>query len=368
MRKIIITLLLAICGTGLFAQADKEVKYHHISLESKDDVPLDYRYYVERVFDGRQFRGNIGTVQKGPFNNKVLAKFDKPFEQELKDYLMKVLPVRDSSMAISLRINDLYISELTEAISETGYASVVADIIVNKEGRDFIVATVSANVEGGGLDVTGKHDDRIKQALIKCIAKFEIIPEEEMLQMPFDAAAPMEKTVMGMPAKGVYVSYTDMLKNAPRDDSEFYLSEENGKFYIINKYTGSKAEDYYAYSDGEAVYLNVSKYARDKYYAKTEMIGNKYFIEDVIYNPNNAIAMGAMFGVLGAIVFSSVGDATVPMMIDSNSGQPIFLSNAEIRTMLSPYPELWKEYKKSNRKTQDIKGALKKYYTMNSGK
>ena len=45
--------------------------------------------------------------------------------------------------------------------------------------------------------------------------KPEIIPEEEMLQMPFDAAAPMEKTVVGIPAKGVYVSYTDMLKNPP---------------------------------------------------------------------------------------------------------------------------------------------------------
>ena len=61
---------------------------------------------------------------------------------------------------------------------------------------------------------------------------------------------------------------------------------------MLNKTTDSEELNYYGFSDGEVFYINVSKYASGKYYAKTEIIGGKYYIENVVYNPNNAIAMG----------------------------------------------------------------------------
>lgn len=359
--QILIVLLAFSIVTG-WGQEKKEVKYHLISLESEKDTPLEYRYYVENVYDGRQFKENIGTVQKGAFNAKMLARFEKPFEQEIKNYLVRVLPKNENTKPISLRINDLFVSERTEASSEMGFAAVVADVIITVNGQDYIVGTVAANIEGSGMDVTGKHDDRIKLALQKCIGRFEVIPEEEFTKIPFNANEPVLKKEIGKAPKGIYISYTDMLKNKPVDDTNYYLKADGDKYYLINTVTSKKAEYYYAYSDGEIVYLNVSKYANDKYYAKTEIIAGKYFIEDVVYNVNNTAMMTAMFGVMGALM--SVGEEHVPMLIDGDSGQPFFLSNSEVKTLLSPYPDLLKQYKKSKRTTGDVKTALIKYYAL----
>lgn len=362
MKKHIFIVLAMFCLAAGWAQGKKEIKYHLISLENEKDTPLEFRYYVENVYDGRQFKENIGTVQKGAFNTKMLARFEKPFEQEIKDYLVKVLPKNENTKPISLRINDLFVSELTEAVSETGFASVIADVIVNIEGQDYIVGTVAANVESSGMDVTGKHDDRIKLALQKCIARFEIMPEDEFTKVTFNANEPIVKREAGKAPKGIYVSYTDMLKGKPIDDANYYLKADGNKYYLINNVTSKKAEYYYAYSDGETVYLNVSKYATEKFYAKTEMIAGKYFIEDVVYNANNTAMMTVMFGIMGTLMSS--GETHVPMLIDGDSGQPFFLSNSEVKTLLSPYPDLLKQYKKSKRTTGDVKTALIKYYAL----
>jgi len=131
-----------------------------------------YRFYIENVYAGTQFKENIDTVQKGAFNNKILANFKKPFDREIKDYLLKLIPKHEVSKPVSLRISDLCVSELTETFSETGYASVVADVILTIDGRQYIAGTVSATIESGGMDVTGQHDERINKALQKCIAQF----------------------------------------------------------------------------------------------------------------------------------------------------------------------------------------------------
>ncbi|MFM2368841.1 MAG: hypothetical protein RL619_1141 [Bacteroidota bacterium] len=99
-----------------------------------------------------------------------------------------------------------------------------------------------------------------------------------------------------------------------------------------------------------------------QYYTKTEMIGSKYYIENVVYNPNNAITMGAMYGLIGVAITSAINSSSVPMLIDCYSGQPSFLSNNEIKAMLMPYPTLLKDFKNSKKGSEDIKAILKKYY------
>ncbi|MFD2601805.1 hypothetical protein [Flavobacterium suzhouense] len=364
MKKIFFAAVVCLFVTIAQAQKgnEKTVNYHLISLEDKNDIPLDYKYYVVDVYDGRQFKENIGTVQKGPFNAKVLARFEKEFDKEVKDYLVKVLPKRDGVMPISLRITDLYVSEFTGSFSETGYASVVVDVIMKEDGRDYVVAAVAARVEGNGVDVTGKHDERIKEALLKCIAKFEVMAMEEFIKLPFDANEFVAGRAAGKAPKGVYVSYVDMLKGVPLSNTNYYLKADGNKYYVVNTTTAKREDNYYAYSDGEVVYLNVSKYAKDAYYAKTDIVGGKYFIENVIYDADNAALMSAMFGLIGKLIFND--DYMLPMLMDGNSGQPFFLSNSEIKTLLSPYPELLKEYKKSDKTNSDIKAVLNKYYAL----
>ena len=76
----IIWLSLLLFSTFLFSK--NKIDYHRISLKDKKDISVNVNFYVDKVYDGRQFTENIGTVQKSIFNAKYLANFEKPFEVE----------------------------------------------------------------------------------------------------------------------------------------------------------------------------------------------------------------------------------------------------------------------------------------------
>ena len=357
MKKVILILLFLFAFSG-FAQS--KIKYHAISLVDKNDTPIGLNFSISKVYDGRQFKENIGTVQKGPFNKKVLANFEKPLEEEFFDYLSVILP--PSSKTISIRINDLYISEFTKAFSETGFATIVLDVIEQKEGADYIVGTYSYTAEGSGMDVTAKHDNRLKGALIQILTEYKMTSPEKKTMIGFDSnQVVVNRVLVDTPKKGIYLTYADVLNEKPFAE-DFSFTNKKEQYYIMDADRKDKS-NYFGFSDGNNFYINVSKYANAKFYAKTSVVGNKYFVEDVVYDPNSITAAGAMFGLVGVLIASSSG-GSVPMLIDCYSGQPIFLSNSEIKTMLKPVPELYNEYKESKKSNQDIKNILEKYYKL----
>lgn len=362
MRKVIAILLFISSFSG-FSQS--EIKYHKISLEDKNDTPIGLNFSISKVYDGRQFKENIGTIQKGAFNKKVLADFEKPLEEEILNYLSVILPPSNKNIAI--RINDLYVSEITKAFSETGFATIVLDVIEQKDGADFIVGTYSYTAEGNGMDVTNKHDDRLKEALIQIMTEYKNTSQDKKTQIAFDANQIIaNRTLVEKPKKGIYLTYADVLNEKPFTE-DFNFSNKKEQYFIMDA-SGKDKSNYFGFSDGDNFYINVSKYANAKFYAKTAIVGNKYFVEDVVYNPNSVAAAGAMFGVIGVLVASSAGSGSVPMLIDCYSGQPIFLSNSEIKTLLKPQPELYKEYKDSKKTNEDIKKILEKYYQITLSK
>jgi len=358
MKKVIAVLLFlnTFCG---FSQS--EIKYHKISLEDKNDTPIGLNFSIFKVYDGRQFKENIGIVQKGPFNKKVLANFEKPLEEEISNYLSVILPSANKNIAI--RINDLYVSEYTKAFSEVGFATIVLDVIEKKDSLNYIVGTYSFTAEGNGVDVTEKHDKRLKEALVQIMTEYKNTSQGKKTQIVFDSIQVIaNRNLVGTPKKGIYLTFADVLNGKPFTE-DFNYSNKNEKFYVLDA-SGKDKSNYFGFSDGENFYINVSKYANGKFYAKTSVIGNKYFVENVAYDPNNAVVAGAMFGIVGVLVASSAGTGDVPMLIDCYSGQPIFLSNSEIKVMLKPYPDLYKEYKVGKKRNEDIKDIMLKYYQL----
>lgn len=362
MKTLFATLLLALSVPAVLAQEKTtDVDFHVVSLDNEEDVPLGHHYYVERVYDGRQIRDNIGAALKGAFNKRVPAKFGKPLEQEIMGYFNKVLPKRSDASPISIRINELYVAELSISTRETGYATVVMDVIENRDGADYILSTLSARVEGNGLDVTHKHDERIKKALTDCLSNYEALHDNEKTAIPFRHYELRDHNIAAIPAKGIYISYTELAANAPKDDAGFSMEQEEGLYHLVNNNTGQPAENYYAYSDGETLYLNVSKYALIKYYEKAEKMGGKYFIKDVVFDINNAEALNATLG-LGSMVATPLPGSMICVLVDCTSGDYVLLSNSEVKDILSDKRELLKEYKKSERSSHDIRNVLSKYY------
>jgi len=322
------------------------------------------QFYVAGVFDGRQFTDNIGTVQKGIANRPVLARFEKPFLEETTQYLTAAYPKKEGLYPVWVRINDLYVSEYTDKNEETGYASVVMDVMTKKNDNLYIEGTYGGNIEGTGMDVTRKHNVRIRQAFNKCLGLYEVtLPEDKTMEVFTEENTKREIPVK--PAMGVYRSYLDMVKNKPLANDTYYLKQDKDKYYIINRTNSQKCSNFYAYSDGETVYLNVTKYANEKYYAKTERIADKYYIEKVAYDQFKAISQVAMFqlfGYYGGAVI--IDDISMPMLADCYSGQPFFLSKSGIKTLLAPQPQLLDEYKKSKKTPEDIKRIVTKYYEL----
>jgi hypothetical protein len=352
--------------TVCFAQ--KNTEYHLLSLSAgNDQAAVPMAFYVAGVFDGRQFTDNIGTVQKGIANRPVLARFEKPFLDEITQYLTTAYPKKENAYPVWVRVNDLYISEYTDMNEETGYAAVVMDVMIKRNDSLFIEGTYGANIEGTGMDVTKKHALRIKQALNKCLGLYEVALPEDKLAEAFTQDL-TKRDIPLKPAKGVYVSYLDMVKNKPLATDIYYLKPEKEKFYIINSMNSQRSDDFFAYSDGENVYLNVRKFTNEKYYVKTERIANKYYVDKIAYDQNKAISQVAMYELFGYFAGKIIDDVTMPMLIDCYSGQPFFLSKSGIKTLLEPHPDLLAEYKKSKKTPDDIKSIVKKYYELHSVK
>lgn len=217
------------------------------------------------------------------------------------------------------------------------------------------------------MDVTSKHDERMKKVLQDCLNKYMKTSDTDETAFVFDSNQSIKtKMIADVPIKGVYLTYADVLNGKPIDVTKFEITNKK-KFYLLNKATNSGDLNYYGFSDGENFYINVSKYASSKHYAKTEIISGKYYIENVIYKSNNAIAIGAMFGLIGVVIASATSDASIPMLIDCYTGQPSFLSNNEMKVILSSYPELLKEFKDGNKSSGDKKDIIKKYYQITLG-
>lgn len=354
--------------TLCFAQQKPE--YHIISLSANDaDAAVPMPFYVAGVYDGRQFTDNIGTVQKGVGNRQVLANFEKPFLEELAAYLTTAYPKKDNAYPVWLRVNDLYVSEYTEKDQETGYASVVMDVMVKDNGALFIEGTFGGNVESSSADVTKYHPLRIKQALNKCLGLYEVALPEDKQHEPFTEET-AKREVPAKPAKGVYSSYLDMAKNKPLAADNFYVQQDKKdatKFYVINSTNSQRCGNYYAYCDGENVYLNVTRLTHEKYYAKTERIANKFFIDNLAYDQKQGLLQTMMY-MSGNYGGAATKDISMPVLVDCNSGQPFFLSNNGIKTLLEPNPQLYTEYKKSRKSAEDIKVVLTKYYASGDAK
>lgn len=348
------------------ATAQSKTEYHIISLAGENAEAVPMPFYVVGVFDGRQFTDNIGTVQKGIANRPVLTRFGKPFLEETTQYLTAAYPKKDGAYPVWVRINDLYISEYTDRNEETGYASVVMDVMTKKNDTLYIEGTFGGNIEGTAGDVTKTHPLRLRQALNKCLGLYEVALPEDKIHEVFTEEN-IKREIPLKPAEGAYSSYLDMVKNKPLGNGAYYLKQDKDKYYVINKTNSQKCGNFYAYSDGENVYLNVSKLAKENYYAKTERVGDKYYIDNVAYNQYRAGLQVAMY-MAGGYVAGSMVETTMPLLVDCYSGQPFFLSNSVIKTMLEPYPLLLQEYKKSKKQPEDIKRIVIKYVEQSTAK
>ncbi|MBA0882781.1 hypothetical protein [Flavobacterium undicola] len=337
-------------------------KFHFITLNNENNKEIETDFYVDKIYDARQFNQNIGSAQKSIANLNVQINFENSLVDEFGSFLSKVYPKKDNKRSISIRINDVYLIESTSSNKETGYATVVFDVIEKIENKDFIVGSYSSTIESSGYDVTSKHAERLISAIKKCFDDYSLANSKFSSPIEFNPLVVIgTKNVQGPIKKGIYLSYTDVLNGNSLNVDNYTITKYQEGNCLLNNHTGRVENCYYGFSDGKSFYLNASRYSTVKYYLRTEILGDNYYIDEVNYHSTDFSFLKSQ-GISALVLFPDLNANTVPLVINRFNGAPVLLTNKYMVDLLTSDKELLKEYKKTSRGVLDKKKFYKQYY------
>jgi hypothetical protein len=361
MKALLMSLCLLFC-LSLTAQNDS---HYLISLEKGSNMEIESDFYINNIYDGRQFREDIGIAQISIANSKVQVIFKNPFVDELASFLAVLYPKKQAKKPISIRVNEFFVSEVTTSNRETGYATVVLDIIDRKENRDYIIGTYTSTISEVGFDVTAKHDDHLILAIKNCFDDYKKSNETYKIPVEFDCRAALDSTKnFDVSKKGVYVNYKDLNTGKVLDLDDYRITKYNEGNCLLNNRSGRVETKFFGFSDGLSFYINSSRFSTVRFYFKTEIMGDYYFINEVRCNTVDFSVIRSSFGLLGMLLTPDSSELSVPLLLDRVTGSPIFLTNKYIINMLSSDKELLKEYRKTERTVVDKKRIDKKYFNV----
>jgi len=123
-------------------------KKNKINLEKVTiDVIDNTSFYIQKIIDNRFQKEGIGIVQKTLTNDRSITVFEHKFEDELLQYISKIVIPSDLKTPLIVRVNDLLIYEETKAFNENGYAYVYLDVFDYKDGIHKCLGSYTANVK-----------------------------------------------------------------------------------------------------------------------------------------------------------------------------------------------------------------------------
>ena len=128
-------------------------------------------FSVARVVDLRADTASVGEAKVGLFNKRRPVQVEGGVVPALSAYFGAALPAGDGREALVVGVDALEVSEQTTAMTEFGRAEVQLRLF--RETGDGLaeLGRAQALVEGGGMDVTGGHADRLADALDRAAAE-----------------------------------------------------------------------------------------------------------------------------------------------------------------------------------------------------
>ncbi|WP_269221711.1 MULTISPECIES: hypothetical protein [Flavobacterium] len=64
----------------------------------------------------------------------------------------------------------------------------------------------------------------------------------------------------------------------------FTITKYQYKYRLLNNRSGKVGNTFYGFNDGKSFYINLFRYYNVKVYAKTEVMGDYYFIDEMQSN------------------------------------------------------------------------------------
>jgi len=287
-------------------------------------------YFVERVINASREDSVIGYVQKGVSNRVVPAVLRPSIGEAVGDLLKRSLPPGPGLKPLIIRINRLYIYEITYTTSEIGCIQLSINIIGREDSScsDKFMAGVTFARHAG--DVTHLHPENIANALGICLDDFSRrqgrglvkdrpIPANEISSDPLIPVTQFAAFHQGVGQPAVYHTFYDFRDGYPDLNFPYTVTLAKDKDTTIHRATltgGEKgaATKIWGFTDGLYTYVNAGKifyrlkktdkgfttwiYDRD---IKEEEIAGNIALNTAMATYFGGIFIGGLVGGLGAL-------------------------------------------------------------------
>lgn len=261
MKYIVVTALLFTRLSFAFAQTEaaapsktERVKIIKLVADSKPDLaPFPIGVTGIRIIPICGDTARLGYVQVGMMNKKISAVPDKPWANYLQDFTDAEYKgmFKDTGVHLLWVIKDLRINERTFAMSEKAFVRLKADAYASSDQQHYHLLThFDTTLVRGGLDVTGKHDRNIMEAIQLLLetavqnVRTPISDTPALLATDIQQKAAAELNTPILQAteynSGVFRSYAEFLANTP-SVSNFDVAIEKKKVNVYEiKADGSR--------------------------------------------------------------------------------------------------------------------------------
>ena len=116
-------------------------------------------FHVERVINATSEPSCIGFVQRGAFNRQEAAFLKPTTSAAIEECLQRSFPPSSETKPLILRINKLYIWEITGSAREIACVELSVTFIVHDGDSYTEIFHAGDSFEKNGIDVTGYHED-----------------------------------------------------------------------------------------------------------------------------------------------------------------------------------------------------------------
>ena len=273
------------------------------------------------VIDNRLGTQTLGFVQVGAFNKNVPVKFQGNIGDSLAQFFKCTDTTAKTQQELTMILYQLYLSEKTEAMSETGSVRIAMRLFSNIDQEKFKeLYAIDSIYTFNAMDVTkrllrsvSEHLCEIAKSAIEAKSvEFKTAPLYSLTELhQLDSLEKLKIPIYNAESinPGIYTDYEHFKSNTP-DSSVISIDTDDAKNIKVYKWDKEKkkkrkidCKSVYAVSDGSTLlkatsigFYKMKKINFDFYY-----VGQTSFTNT---NSNNVAMWGLAFGMVGAAIAS----------------------------------------------------------------
>lgn len=335
-----------------------------LSLHSRDRVVIKLHdslqsslkgFYVEKVIKACREDSCIGFAMVGGGNKMVPAYISPSIESVLGDHIRSSFPYKQGLKPLIVRINELYIYEISTGSSEASSIELCLSFITRQDSLYFDEYLAAVAFDNHGMDVTHQHSHNINEALQKCFDNFNSrmqkgklmhkpVSSSELLKNPLGHTEEFPIMKVNPIPKSIFRAYSDFREYRPDTLTPFsikYVTFKRDTFLLQAKISGLPSDSLsyiWGFSDGINPYIRLD----DKFYRMRLKNGEyitRIFKEDAgrgsdALSSGAVVAAGMMGGLIGGAIAGGIMGA-----VAANEIEKYKLDFATGKLIIRPIPD-----------------------------